>query len=67
MRAVHGANGDAEDEAGLTLLAADSSGEAIITARLSPRSSATTGARLRVALDAQRLHFFDPETEESIW
>jgi multiple sugar transport system ATP-binding protein len=67
MHAVHGTNGGPEDEAGLTLLAADSAGEAMITARLSPRSSATTGARLRVALDVERLHFFDPETEDSIW
>jgi multiple sugar transport system ATP-binding protein len=67
MHAVHGTNGGPEDEAGLTLLAADSTGEAMITARLSPRSSATTGARLRVAFDVERLHFFDPETEDSIW
>jgi multiple sugar transport system ATP-binding protein len=67
MRAVHGADAGPEDAAGLTLLAADSAGEAMITARLSPRSSAHTGARLRVALDAERLHFFDPETEDSIW
>jgi multiple sugar transport system ATP-binding protein len=68
MRAVHGVNdGGPEDAAGLTLLAADSAGEAMITARLSPRSSARTGGRLRVSLDAERLHFFDPETEDSIW
>jgi multiple sugar transport system ATP-binding protein len=67
MHAVHGTNGGPEDEAGLTLLAADSAGEAMITARLSPRSSATTGTRLRVAFDVERLHFFDPETEDSIW
>jgi multiple sugar transport system ATP-binding protein len=67
MRAVHGADAGPEDAAGLTLLAADSDGEAMITARLSPRSSARTGGRLRVALDAERLHFFDAETEDSIW
>jgi multiple sugar transport system ATP-binding protein len=67
MRAVHGADAGPEDAAGLTLLAADSAGEAMITARLSPRSSAHTGGRLRVALDAERLHFFDAETEDSIW
>jgi multiple sugar transport system ATP-binding protein len=67
MRAVHGADAGPEDAAGLTLLAADSAGEAMITARLSPRSSAHTGGRLRVALDAERLHFFDRETEDSIW
>jgi multiple sugar transport system ATP-binding protein len=67
MRAVHGANGGPEDSSELTLLAADAAGEAMITARLSPRSTARTGARLRIALDAERLHFFDPETEDSIW
>jgi multiple sugar transport system ATP-binding protein len=67
MRAVHGAESGPEDAAGLTLLAADAEGEAMITARLSPRSRARTGESLRVALDAERLHFFDPETEASIW
>jgi multiple sugar transport system ATP-binding protein len=67
MRAVHGVDEGPEDAAGLTLLAADAEGEAMITARLSPRSTARTGAPLRVALDAERLHFFDPETEDSIW
>ena len=41
--------------------------DTIVTARLSPRSTAQTGEPLRVALDAERLHFFDPETEDSIW
>jgi len=63
----HGVDGGPEDSAALTLLAADSEGEALITARLSPRSGASTGKPLRVALDAERLHFFDPETEASIW
>jgi hypothetical protein len=36
-------------------------------ARLSPRSRAQTDKPLRVALDAERLHFFDPETDDSIW
>jgi multiple sugar transport system ATP-binding protein len=67
MRAVHGAEAGPEDSAGLTLLAADAEGEAMITARLSPRSGARTGRPLRVVLDAERLHFFDPETEASIW
>jgi multiple sugar transport system ATP-binding protein len=67
MRAVHGVDAGPEDASGLTLLAADAEGEAIVTARLSPRSKARTGEPLRVALDAERLHFFDPETEGSIW
>ena len=40
---------------------------ATLTARLSPRSRAETGRPLRIAVDAERLHFFDPETEAAIW
>ena len=64
---THGTDGGPEDSAALTLLAADSRGEAMITARLSPRSGARTGAPLRAVIDTERLHFFDPETEDSIW
>jgi multiple sugar transport system ATP-binding protein len=39
----------------------------LMTARLSPRSAARSGKPLRVAIDAERLHFFDPETDEAIW
>jgi multiple sugar transport system ATP-binding protein len=39
---------------------------ATLTARLSPRSRAETGAALRVAFDVERLYFFDPETEAAI-
>jgi multiple sugar transport system ATP-binding protein len=38
-----------------------------LTARLSPRSAARSGASLRVAIDVDRLHFFDPETDQAIW
>jgi multiple sugar transport system ATP-binding protein len=64
---VHGVDGGPEDSGGLTLLAANDSGEAMMTARLSPRSRAQTGEPLRVAVDTERMHFFDPETEASIW
>ena len=37
-----------------------------LTARLSPKSSARTGQPLRVVIDLERLHFFDPETDEAI-
>jgi multiple sugar transport system ATP-binding protein len=67
MRAVHSGADGSDDTSGLTLLAADASGEALVTARLNPRSRAGTGETLRVVLDAERLHFFDPETEASIW
>jgi multiple sugar transport system ATP-binding protein len=39
----------------------------LLTARLSPRSAARSGQPLRVAIDVERLHFFDPETDEAIW
>jgi multiple sugar transport system ATP-binding protein len=38
----------------------------LLTARLSPRSGARSGQPLRVAIDVERLYFFDPETEEAI-
>jgi multiple sugar transport system ATP-binding protein len=40
---------------------------ALLTARLSPRTAARSGQPLRIAIDAERLHFFDPESEETIW
>jgi multiple sugar transport system ATP-binding protein len=50
----------------LELVAADERGSAMLTARLSPRSGARAGEPLRVAIDVDRLHFFDPETESAI-
>jgi multiple sugar transport system ATP-binding protein len=44
-----------------------SPGETTLTARLNPRTRAMTGEDLRVAIDASRLHFFDPKSERSIW
>ena len=40
---------------------------ATLTARLNPRSAARTGKRIRLAVDVDRLHFFDAETEQAIW
>jgi multiple sugar transport system ATP-binding protein len=62
-----GGRDGADDDAAAALMAADAGTDTIVTARLSPRSRAQTGKPLRVALDAERLHFFDPETEDSIW
>jgi multiple sugar transport system ATP-binding protein len=42
-------------------------GSALLTARLSPRSAARSGGPLKIAIDLERLHFFDPETEDAIW
>ena len=48
-----------------SLEAASGSGVSL-TARLSPKSNARTGQPLRVVIDLERLHFFDPETDEAI-
>jgi multiple sugar transport system ATP-binding protein len=54
-------------------LAADSiggmlgrNGDATLTARLSPLSTARAGRRLRLAVNVDRLHFFDPLSEHAI-
>jgi multiple sugar transport system ATP-binding protein len=45
------------------LLASD---HAVFNARVDPRSAASPGAPLRLAVDASRFHFFDPGTGENI-
>ena len=62
-----GAIPEQDDSEALRLLTSISENETIFTARLSPRSKAQTGSALRVVFDAERLHFFDPETEDAIW
>jgi multiple sugar transport system ATP-binding protein len=45
--------------------ASDGGGEldrAAMRARVDPRTDAETGKRIRLALDVERLHFFDPTT-----
>ncbi|NLJ67140.1 MAG: sn-glycerol-3-phosphate ABC transporter ATP-binding protein UgpC [Clostridiales bacterium] len=37
-----------------------------ITARVDPRSTARAGDTIKIALDPNRLHFFDKDTEESL-
>jgi multiple sugar transport system ATP-binding protein len=37
-----------------------------LTARVDPRSTARTGDTIKIALDPNKLHFFDKDTEESI-
>jgi multiple sugar transport system ATP-binding protein len=61
--------GEEKEDAGrlLQLAGGRDTGEVVLTARLNTRSRAQSGEPLRVAVDVERLHFFDPETEESIW
>ncbi len=69
--AVHGVpTPPEENESDAALRVAGSSaaaGELTLTARLSPRSPAATGRSLRIVVDTARLHFFDPDSEASIW
>jgi len=38
-----------------------------LTARFNPRSTASEGAEVRVAVDTARIHVFDLQTSEAIW
>jgi multiple sugar transport system ATP-binding protein len=60
--------GDEEEDAGrlLQLARGRDTEEVVLTARLNTRSRAQSGEPLRVVVDVDRLHFFDPETEEAI-
>jgi multiple sugar transport system ATP-binding protein len=49
------------------LLETVAEGDAVLTARLSPRTAARSGAQLGVYVRVERAHFFDPESEEAIW
>ena len=49
------------------LLATGADGDTVLTARLNPRTAARSGRPLRVAVDVERMHFFDPQTEAAIW
>jgi multiple sugar transport system ATP-binding protein len=61
--------GDEKEDAGrlLQLAGGRDTGEVVLTARLNTRSRAQSGEPLRVAVDVERLHFFDADTEEAIW
>jgi multiple sugar transport system ATP-binding protein len=49
------------------LLDAVAEGGTVLTARLGPRTKARSGEPLRISVDVERLHFFDPQSEEAIW
>ncbi len=44
----------------------DKSGEQNLIARVSPRSQAHTGDTIRIAIDTERVHLFDKDTEKCI-
>ena len=59
---------EAEDDASQLLrrAAGQGSGNVMLTARLNPRSRARANEPLRVAVDVEHLHFFDPKTEAAL-
>ena len=65
-RSAAGASLVAARDVDVPLAEAPGEGDAVLTARLSPRSGARSGAPLRVAVDVERMHFFDPDTELAI-
>ena len=40
--------------------------QSLFTARIDPRTSGKPGARIELAVDPERFHFFDPVTGESL-
>jgi multiple sugar transport system ATP-binding protein len=58
---------DVDEEAVAALQRQASAGEAMIVARFDTRSHARVGDTVEVAVDAERMHFFDPETGDAIW
>ncbi len=46
--------------------AAAASRPPLLTARLNPRTQVRDGDRIGLCVDAERLYFFDPETERSL-
>jgi multiple sugar transport system ATP-binding protein len=54
---------DGEEDSRALLVETD---EALMTARVDPRTSARVGSRLTLAVDPQRLYFFSPESGESL-
>jgi multiple sugar transport system ATP-binding protein len=59
---------EAADDASqlMRIAAGHGSGNVMLTARLNPRSRARANEPLRVAVDVEHLHFFDPKTEAAL-
>jgi multiple sugar transport system ATP-binding protein len=67
VAAARGTDAEEDGAALAQLTSAQQPGTVALTARLNMRTRAASGAPLRIAVDVDRLHFFDVETEESIW
>jgi len=59
---VEQARADDTDEATLMV----ETDQALFTARVDPRTSASVGSRITLAVDPARLYFFSPETDASL-
>jgi multiple sugar transport system ATP-binding protein len=49
-----------------TIVHFDAGSEAPFTARLSPRTAVRAGRRVKLAVDVERLHLFDPVSGQSL-
>jgi multiple sugar transport system ATP-binding protein len=67
VAAARGVDAEEDGAALAQLTRAQQPGTVALTARLNMRTRAASGQPLRVAVDVDRLHFFDIETEKSIW
>jgi multiple sugar transport system ATP-binding protein len=65
--AARGAGGEDDAARLLQLAGGHDSGNVVLTARLNPRTRARPNQPLRIAVDVEHLHFFDPETEAAVW
>jgi len=54
-------------DAGEAVEAVQRTGETVVVARFSPRSRVREGEPIKVAVDAGRLHLFDPDSGLSVW
>jgi multiple sugar transport system ATP-binding protein len=57
---------DAKQDAEVYLGGDDADGRARIVARVSPRTEIREGHQIELAVDTDRLYFFDPETREAV-
>jgi multiple sugar transport system ATP-binding protein len=55
---------DSAAETGIPLIG--SQGTSTFTARVDPRSRARAGSRVRLSVDPERFHFFDPDTSSAL-
>jgi multiple sugar transport system ATP-binding protein len=55
---------DSAAETGIPLIGSE--GTSTFTARVDPRSQARAGSKVRLLIDPDRFHFFDPQTSDAV-